>query len=163
MILLIYFYFYSYCSIKHSPSWEGDSCSASQNIPSHVCNKMVQYRVHKSLPLDPILSQIKPLPALKPYQDTLYMMQEQISTATILHSGRSRNQASIPARETNLSLLYRPQNGCEILPASYLMRNGVLSPGVKTATDFHLVKRLTVYWISGYNSGDHEKYEASGQ
>jgi hypothetical protein len=44
-----------------SPSWETANCLATQELPSNLWNTNVHYRVHKSLPLVPILYQTYPV------------------------------------------------------------------------------------------------------
>jgi hypothetical protein len=49
-----------------STSWEANSGSAGQEIPHFSCISKVHYRVHKSLPLGPILCQMSPVHTLIP-------------------------------------------------------------------------------------------------
>jgi hypothetical protein len=57
LLHLIYFLTYS---MEQSPSWEANRFSASQDIPRILRNPKVHYRIHKSPPTVPILSQINP-------------------------------------------------------------------------------------------------------
>jgi hypothetical protein len=51
----------SHNSMKRGPSWEADSCSATQEIPSSLRKPKVHIHVHKSPLLDSILSQMTPV------------------------------------------------------------------------------------------------------
>lgn len=44
-------------STQWSPSWKANSQSASQEILNHLWNPKIDYCIHKSLSLDPILGQ----------------------------------------------------------------------------------------------------------
>ena len=56
--------------MQHSPSLEANWFAASQEIPRILFNPTVHYRIHKSPPPVPILSQLDPVHAPISYQKT---------------------------------------------------------------------------------------------
>jgi len=53
--------------MEQGPSWETDSHSAGQEIPYILWDLRVYYHHYSSLPLDPVLSHLKPVHTITPF------------------------------------------------------------------------------------------------
>jgi hypothetical protein len=75
---ILYICFYTirrlYSLTELSPSWGTANCAATQNLPSILWNPKVQYRVHKSPPLFPILSHINPIHTIPSYLRSILIL-----------------------------------------------------------------------------------------
>jgi hypothetical protein len=60
--------------MEPNPFWQAATCAATQELPSMLWNPKVHYRVHKSPPLAPILSQIDPIPTIPSYLSKIILI-----------------------------------------------------------------------------------------
>jgi hypothetical protein len=62
----------TYLLTELSPSWGAANCAAPQELPSILWNPKVQYRVHKSPPLVPILGYVNPIHSIPSYLSKIH-------------------------------------------------------------------------------------------
>jgi hypothetical protein len=63
------------------PSWGAANCATTQELTSISWNQKVQYRVHKSPPLVPILSHINPIHTIPSYHSKIFFNIVHLSTS----------------------------------------------------------------------------------
>jgi hypothetical protein len=59
-------------SMHQNPSWEAKSCSASQEIPSTLCNPKICYSAHKSTSSAPVMNQKCPYNPISSKSNLIY-------------------------------------------------------------------------------------------
>jgi hypothetical protein len=62
----------TYLLTELSPSWWAAICATTEELPSTLWNPKGQYGVHKSPPLDPILSHISPIHSITAYLSNIH-------------------------------------------------------------------------------------------
>jgi hypothetical protein len=101
-------------SMQHSPPWEANSHSASQNILRLLWNLKVHCHVHNSLPLFPTLSQMNPVHTFPTYFSQIH------SNIILLSTPRSSKR--FPTEILHALLIHpKPATCPSLLILRYLM------------------------------------------
>jgi hypothetical protein len=89
-----------------SPSWGAANFAAPQELPSILWKQKVQYRVHKSPPLVPILSHINPIHSIPSYLSKIHFNIVQPSTSWSSYSNYNNNKLVGKCPDNSTEKLY---------------------------------------------------------
>jgi hypothetical protein len=89
-------YLLTYLLTELSPSWGAANSAATQELPSILWNPKVQYRVHKSPPLVPILSHIDPIHSIPSYLSQIQMIGWLDFLATLVTQFGTKGNTALP-------------------------------------------------------------------
>jgi hypothetical protein len=105
--------------MQHSPSWEANSSSASQEIRGILWNPKIYYRIRKCQPPVPVLRQINPVHILSTFLNIHF---------NIILPSTVRSFRIFPSLGSPHQTLYAPPPPKRATYSVYLMRLNLLVP-----------------------------------
>jgi hypothetical protein len=109
------FIYYNALLTDLSLSWRAINWAATQELSSISWNPKVQYRIHKSPPLVPILSHISPIHTIPSYLSQIHF--DIVHPPTSKLTFRDLSEANVSVKYVDsVSVLWRPRGGATIAP-----------------------------------------------